>query len=325
MPPDDARNAVAGVLRGREPDQHRARGFRLAQDAHGDFGDDPEQALRPGDDAEQVVASGVKVLAADADDLAGHQNQLAAEHVVGGQPVLQAVHAAGILRDVAPDRAGNLRGGIGRIVEAGVLDRLGDRKVGDPRLGNHDPVVVIDFADAVELAQAQEDTVGERQRPAGERRSGPARHDPDALVMAVAQNARDLLGGVGQNHHHRHLPVSGKPVRLVGLHLALVGDDALAGHDRAQRSDDGVAPLEHGPVSLGHFEARHLPSVRPACSGPAEHRRSGPRARASSVGRPGLRRVGRTGLQAPALTPALQPSIRNQASAAVRPNRDDRQ
>jgi len=33
------------------------------------------------------------------------------------------MHAAGILRHIAPDRAGDLRGGVGRVVEAGVLDR----------------------------------------------------------------------------------------------------------------------------------------------------------------------------------------------------------
>ena len=44
---DDARDAVAGVFRRREADQHRARGLRLLQDAHGDFGDDAEQPSEP--------------------------------------------------------------------------------------------------------------------------------------------------------------------------------------------------------------------------------------------------------------------------------------
>ena len=88
------------------------------QDAHRDLGDDAEQPLRAGHDAEQVVALRVEMLAAEADDLAVHQHHLDAEHVVGGQAVFQAMHAAGILRDVAADRAGDLRGGIGGIVEA---------------------------------------------------------------------------------------------------------------------------------------------------------------------------------------------------------------
>ena len=98
------------------------------QDAHGDFGDDAEQPFRAGDDAEQIVAAGIEMLAADAQDLAGHQHHLDAEHIVGGHAVFQAMHAAGILRDIAADGAGDLRGRIGRVIEARVLDRLRDRR-----------------------------------------------------------------------------------------------------------------------------------------------------------------------------------------------------
>ena len=115
---DDARDAFAGILGAREADQHRARGLRLLQDAHRDLGDDAEQALRAGDDADQVVAAGVEMLAAEAEHLAGHQHHFEAEDVVGGHAVFQAMHAAGILRDVAADGAGDLRRRIGRVVEA---------------------------------------------------------------------------------------------------------------------------------------------------------------------------------------------------------------
>ena len=187
---DDARDAVAGVLRAREADQHRARGLRLLQDAHGDLGDDAEQPFRAGDDAEQVVAAGVEMLAADPHHLAGHQHQLAAEHVVGGHAVFQAMHAAGILRHVAADGAGDLRGRVGRVVEAGVLDRLGDREVGHARLRHHHAVVEVDLADAVELGHAEQHAVGERQRAAGQRGAGAARHHLDALAMAIARGSR---------------------------------------------------------------------------------------------------------------------------------------
>ena len=130
------------------------------QDAHGDLGDDAEQALRAGDDAEQIVAAGVEMLAADAHDLAGHQHHLAAEHVVGGHAVFQAMHAAGILRHIAADGAGDLRGRVGRVVEAGVLDRLGDRQIGHAGLRHHHAVVEVDLADAVELGHAEQHAVG---------------------------------------------------------------------------------------------------------------------------------------------------------------------
>ena len=122
-----ATHSPASSGRGKPTSTARAvSGF--LQDAHRHLGDDAEQPFRAGHDAEQVVAVGIEMLAAEADDLAGHQHHLEAEHVVGGQAVFQAVHAAGILRDVAADGAGDLRGRIGRVIEARVLDRLGDAR-----------------------------------------------------------------------------------------------------------------------------------------------------------------------------------------------------
>ena len=129
-----AGDAFAGVLRRRKSDQQRARAFRLLEDAHRDLGNDAKQALRAGDDAEQVVAAGVEMLAADTQHLAGDQHDFAAEHVVGGHAVFQAVHAAGIFRDIAADRAGDLRRWVGRVVKSGMGDHSADREIGHARL-----------------------------------------------------------------------------------------------------------------------------------------------------------------------------------------------
>ncbi|MGY3288529.1 hypothetical protein ACVWWP_001596 [Bradyrhizobium sp. LM3.6] len=128
----------------------------------------PSSPSEPGDDAHQVIAGVLRRLAADAQDLAAHQHDLAAEHVVGGHAVFQAVHAAGILRDIAADRAGDLRGRIRRVVEPGMGDGLADREVGDAGFGDDGAVVEIDLADALELAEAQEHAVFQRQRAAGQ-------------------------------------------------------------------------------------------------------------------------------------------------------------
>ena len=115
---DDAPDAGTGIFRCRKSDQQRARGLRLLEDTDGDFGDDAEQPLRPGDDAEQIITVGIEMLAADAQDLAGDQDDLDAEHVVRGHAVFQAMHAAGILRDIAADGAGDLRRRVGRVIKA---------------------------------------------------------------------------------------------------------------------------------------------------------------------------------------------------------------
>ena len=165
---DDARDAFAGVLRAREADQHRARGLRLLQQPHGHLGDDAEQSLRAGDDADQIVAAGVEMLAAEAEHLAGHQHHFEAEDVVGGHAVFQAMHAAGILRHIAADGAGDLRRRIGRVVEAVVRDRRADGEIGDAGLDHRDAVGEVDLADAVELAHAEQHAV---DRAAARRRT----------------------------------------------------------------------------------------------------------------------------------------------------------
>ena len=199
------------------------------------------------------------MLAAQAHDLAGHQHHLDAQKVVGGEAVFQAVHAAGILRDVAADRAGDLRAGIGRVVEALVLDGLGDAEVGDAGLHAGAAVGVVDLEHAVELAQAQQDGVAHRHRAARQRGAGAARHDLDLVVLAVAQDGRDLGHGLGQHHDQRHLAVGRQRVALVGAHAVEIVDHPLARHDGAQRGHDLGPAGENGGIERRHL---HAPLIR---------------------------------------------------------------
>ena len=106
---------------------------------------DTEQALGTGDNTEQIVAGGVEMLAAEPQHLAGHQHQLAAEHIVGGDTVFEAMHAAGIFRHVAANGTGDLRGRVGRVVKAHVFDRLRDRQVGHARFDDGDAIRDVSF------------------------------------------------------------------------------------------------------------------------------------------------------------------------------------
>ena len=93
-PGNDAAHALPGILGGCKADQHGASALRPLQDADRDLGDDAEQTFRSGHDAEEIIAAGIEMLAAEAHDLAVDQHQLAAEQVVGGHAVFQAVHTA---------------------------------------------------------------------------------------------------------------------------------------------------------------------------------------------------------------------------------------
>jgi len=152
---DDVTDAGRRRRRGGKADQQGAGDLRSFQDSHRHLGDDAEQPFRTDDNAEQIVTGGVEMLAAKPDDLAGDQRDLTAQHVVGRHAVFEAVNAAGILRDIAADRAGDLRRRIGRIVEALVLHGLRDGEIGHARFHDRNPVGEIDLADAVEFRHAR--------------------------------------------------------------------------------------------------------------------------------------------------------------------------
>jgi hypothetical protein len=72
------------------------------------------------------------------------------------------VHPARILGDIAADRASDLARRIRRVIEAGVLDGLGDRQIGAAGLGHNASIIAIDLEDAVKLCHAKKDAISER-------------------------------------------------------------------------------------------------------------------------------------------------------------------
>ena len=192
------------------------------------------------------------MLAAEPHDLARHEHQLTPEQVVGGHAVFEAVHAARILRHIAADRAGDLRGGIGRIVKAGVFDRLRDGEIGHTRFDDGEAVSEIDLADTIELGHAEKHAIGKGQRAARKRGTGPPRHHLDPLGVAKCKDPAYLLRGLRQNDDHGQLTIGGQSVRLIGPHLPLGRDHSLTRHNVAKRRHDALATGEHGLVRQGH-------------------------------------------------------------------------
>ena len=78
---------------------------------------------RAGEQAGEIVAGQIGLLAAGLDDGAIGQHQFEAEHVIGGDAVGQRVRAAGVFGDIAADGAGALAGGVGRVEVAAALAR----------------------------------------------------------------------------------------------------------------------------------------------------------------------------------------------------------
>ena len=156
--------------------------------------------------------------------------------------------AAGILRDIAADRAGDLRGRIWRVIKATRLHSAGDRKIGDARFGDDAAILVIDVENPVHAAQTHQDRIGQRQGAAGERGARAARHDGDALLRRELQHGGDFVLGSGKNAGQRLLAIGGQRIAVEGGEPSFIRNHAIR-HQRAQPGDDGIATGEN--VSIG--------------------------------------------------------------------------
>ena len=200
---DDIGDAPRRIVDRGKADQQRTHGLGLRQQANRDLGDDTQQAFRPHHDAKQIEPARIEGTPAELDDLTLHRHEPHAEHVVRRQAVLEAVHAARVLGDVAADGTGDLTRRIGRVIETIWIGRSRDRKVRHPRLNDGQTILDVDLEDARKLGQHQQHRIAERQRTARERGAGTARHDAYAVLVTPAQHLRHLQGGLGQHHHER--------------------------------------------------------------------------------------------------------------------------
>ena len=172
------------------------------------------------------------------------------------------MHAAGVLGDIAADRAGDLRGRIRRVIKALRLDRLADREIGDARLHPGAAVLIVDLENAVELAHREQDAVLERHGAARKRGAAAARHDLDVHVLRERQDRRDFRDALGQRDDERQRAIHGEGVAIIGAPRRFVSDDALRPEKGAKPGDDFVAPREDlrlgGRHEKGHgFLLRH--------------------------------------------------------------------
>ena len=181
-------------LEARERREQQAFRRRHRQQTHGDFGDDAEHAFGAGEQREQVVAGAVERGAADRQLVAFERQHLQAQHVVNGESVLEAVHTAGILGDVAADAARDLRRRIGRVVEAVTGRRFGNGEVTHSGLDARDAIVGIDLDDARQLRQTEQHAIGRagarRPRVRCPRRAAPAARDSRDIRASPREPAR---------------------------------------------------------------------------------------------------------------------------------------
>ena len=196
-----------------------------------DLGHDAERALRAGERAEQVVAGRHARAVAEPGQLAGRRDDLQAGHVVHGEPVLQAVRPAGVLRHVAADRADHLAGRVGRVEQAERRRGLAHRQVGHAGLHHGAPAHRVDLDDGTHPGHHDQHAVPVRQRAAGQAGAAAAGHERHPRPGALGHDRGHLGRRTGQHHQRGHAPVRGQPVALVGAQLQRISDDVARAAD----------------------------------------------------------------------------------------------
>jgi hypothetical protein len=166
------------------------------------------------------------------------------------------VRSAGVLGDVAADRARTLARRIRRVERAGCLDLARDPEVDHAGLRDHPPVAQIDRLDRLQAAGADHDRGGQRQGSTREAGAGAARHERHAVGREDADDLGHLLRRARQDHQIRGAALEGVAVALVdqqgfrAVHQGVAPDDRREPRQQARRKR---APADaRGVGSCGH-------------------------------------------------------------------------
>jgi hypothetical protein len=161
--------------------------------------------------------------------------------VVDREAVLQAVRPAGVLREVAADRADLLAGGVGRVVVARADHRLRHLQVRHPGLDDDAFGLEVDPKDPGHPRETDHDALGNGEGPAREPGAGTAGDERDAGRVARPHDRLDLLRRLRQHDERRHDATAGQTVALVGAELLRLRDDRALRHAGPDLVDEADA------------------------------------------------------------------------------------
>ena len=240
---DDLGDRVAG---GVEVVEDREQ--RLGDRGHGgqldrDLGRDAEHTLASGEEPDEVVAVGIDRGPSEVEQLALRRHDDEAQDVPRRRAVAEAVGASGVVRDVAADRAGLLRRGVGRVEQAMLCACGGQVDVDHAGLDAREAVLGVDLQHVLHARGREHDAAFDRRRAAGQAGPRAARDDRDPGAMQDAHGARRLVGRARQEDQLGTLTQHREPVGLVGHAVRGPVDDTRLTDDRAQLVDQ--APV-HG-------------------------------------------------------------------------------
>ena len=281
---DDRGHGVAGLADVVERREDHAGGLRLGYELHRHLGRDGEHPLGAGHEREEIVAGRIERLGAELHRRALDREAAYPENVVHGEPVLQAVHAAGVLGDVAADRARDLRRGI-RCVEQPVgRGGLADREIPHARLHARDPRDRVDGEDALHLREREQHPFPDGSAPPESPVPAPRAITSTFSSWHVLRTNCTSSSLAGSATTIGSCAISRKSVALVGPRVLLLVEHCVGRQARLQPADDlGLAKKVdalgadvHRTV-LTPSPLRACPSARalsPFRSGPTPRRRS---------------------------------------------------
>ena len=218
---DHGGDRIAGLSNVVEAGHDAARQLRLGHELDRHLGDHGQHAFAAHQHRHQVQARHVQRLGAELDGLALDGEAAHAQHVVQRQPVLQAVHAAGVLGHVAADRAGDLAGGVGREVQSVFGDRLRNPQVRYSRLCLELSIGNVDLQYCGHSFQRNDHPAQSWHCSAAQARARPARRERNLVGHAPADDSLYLLRTFWQDDHGRRGSVDSVSVAIVGApHVA---------------------------------------------------------------------------------------------------------
>ena len=168
------------------------------------------------------------------------------------QAVLEAVNPTRVLSHIAADGAGNLRGGVGGVVEAMGRSRLTDGQISHARLNAGEPGQWVDGQNLIEAGQREHQASPVWRGTARKASACTSGHHRDIVSLADPQG-RSRLGFIErQGHGHRNLPVARQAITLVGPKRLLVGDQPIGRYGLGQVGQKPM-PLvvRHGLADVG--------------------------------------------------------------------------
>ena len=148
------------------------------------------------------------------------------------------MRAAGIFGDVAADAAHRLRRGIGGVEVSVGCDLLRDAGVDDAGFDDDALVGEIDFEDAREAREADNDAAFDGKRAAAEAGAGAARDESGSCGERRLDDGLHLFASRGDDDRAGHHAEVGEAVALVGAKLVRPGDESGLANNLPQFVDE---------------------------------------------------------------------------------------